>query len=474
MWLYELMGHPRGIWDSVPTVTLDIGATVDRRYLLKREIARGGIGAVFEAEHLYTKRAVALKLLLPAQRNAEEPRARLLREALALSAARHPGIVSALDAGETDDGMPYLVLELLEGRSLEGILAVRRRLGMSEVAWLGLSLCEALAAAHRLGILHRDMKPSNIFVARDEQGQEVVKLFDFGVARVPTESRKLTQHDALLGTPEYMAPEQLLAHDLDGRADLYALGVTLYECLAGVVPFEGNFGEVLLKASTEPLPPLQKRVANLSPEFAAAIERALARDRNNRYPDVLAFAQALRQVAPDGAPGSLLGIRQGPPPLPVRLSMGPASQGRPAFAPAPVVTGQSLPIASQGASGLARRPDGSQVPVPPPLPTTRRRYPRAPYVTPVRIYHKATLIEGRSEDISVGGLLVLGPQAFEHTALVQVKFALPMTGKVVDVEATARWVKAAGVRGAVGLEFSLLPPEAFEVIERYVTIMGGE
>ena len=409
---------------------------------------------MFEAEHLYTKRSVALKLLVPEHRAAPEPRARLLREALALSAARHPGVVSALDAGETEDGTPYLVLELLEGRSLEGILAVRRRIGSAEVAWLGMALCEALGSAHRRGIIHRDMKPSNVFVARDEQGREVVKLFDFGVARVPTETNnKLTQDGALLGTPEYMAPEQLLAREVDGRTDLYALGITLYECLAGVVPFEGNFGEVLLKVSTEPLTPLRHKVAEVSPEFAAAIERALAREPDARYPDAQAFAQALRKAAPVAAPGSLLGIRQGPPPIPVRVTA-----AAPEAAPRASIPGAPRPA----------------LPVPPPLPTTRRRFPRAPYVTPVRIYHEATVLEGRSEDVSVGGLLVLAPQAFEQAALVKVRFALPTTGRVIEIDATARWVKAAGVRGAVGLQFSALPADAHEVIESYVTMMGGE
>ena len=434
-------------------MSLDIGTTVDRRYLLKREIARGGAGAVFEAEHVYTKRSVALKLLLPEQRTAAEPRARLLREALALSTARHPGVVAALDAGETEDGTPYLVLELLEGRSLEGILAVRRRIGAPEVAWLGIALCEALASAHRRGIIHRDMKPSNVFVARDEQGQEVVKLFDFGVARFPTETNnKLTQEGALLGTPEYMAPEQLLAREVDGRTDLYALGVTLYECLAGVVPFEGNFGEVLLKVSTQPVTPLLQRVGELSPDFAAVIERAISREPDQRYADVDAFAAALRKVAPATPPGSLLGIRQGPPPIPARPA---------ANAPAERF---SLP-------GTAPKP---ALPVPPPLPATRRRFPRAPYVTPVRIVHGDTVLEGRSEDVSVGGLLVLAPQAFEQAALVKVRFALPSTGLVIEIDATARWVKAARVNGAVGLQFAALPADAHEVIERYVTMMGGE
>jgi serine/threonine-protein kinase len=445
-------------------VSLDIGTIVDRRYLLKREIARGGAGAVFEAEHIYTKRSVALKLLIPEQRAAPEPRARLLREALALSAARHPGVVSALDAGETEDGTPYLVLELLEGRSLEGILAVRRRIGAAEVAWLGVAICDALGAAHRRGIIHRDIKPSNVFVARDEQGREVVKLFDFGVARVPTESKKLTQDGALLGTPEYMAPEQLLAREVDARTDVYALGITLYECLAGVVPFEGSFGEVLLKVSTEPLMPLRQRVAEVPPDLAAVVERAAAREPDARFPDAQAFLEALRRAAPATAPGSLLGIRPGPPPVPAR----------PATAAEAIAGRAALPAVSTPGSFATN--SARPVPVPPPLPApaTRRRFPRAPYVTPVRIFHGDRVLDGRCEDVSVGGLLVLAPQAFEQAELVKVRFALPTTGKVVEIAATARWVKAARITGAVGLQFSALPADAHEVIDAYVTMMGGE
>ncbi|HVY26767.1 MAG TPA: serine/threonine-protein kinase [Polyangiaceae bacterium] len=435
-------------------MSLEIGATVDRRYLLKREIARGGAGAVFEAEHLFTKRSVALKLLLPEQRAAAEPRARLLREALALTAARHPGVVAALDAGETDDGTPYLVLELLEGRSVEGILAVRRKIGAAEVAWMGAAICDALGSAHRVGIIHRDIKPSNVFVARDEQGREVIKLFDFGVARVPSENKKLTQDGALLGTPEYMAPEQLLAREIDARTDLYAVGVSLYECLTGAVPFEGNFGEVLLKVSTESLPPIRQKAPDVPAELAAVIERVLSREAADRFPDASSFAQALRKAAPAGELGSLLGIRQGPPPPPQRPAV-----------PRPEAT--SLPAAPSAAKPVA-------VPPPLPQPATRRRFPRAPYVTPVRIIHGANVLDGRCEDISVGGLLVLMPQAFEQAELVKVKFALPVTGRVIEMGATARWVKAARVTGAVGLQFSSLPAEAHEVIEKYVTMMGGE
>jgi hypothetical protein len=217
----------------------------------------------------------------------------------------------------------------------------------------------------------------------------------------------------------------------------------------GVVPFEGNFGEVLLKSATEPLPPLRQKVSDMPADFAAAVERALSREPDARYPDAQSFAKALRAAGPAIAPGSLLGIRQGPPPVPVRPTVADAAP-------------KSLATSSK------------PLPVPPPLPATRRRFPRAPYVTPVRIYHGSTVLEGRSEDVSVGGLLVLAPQAFEQAQLVTVRFALPMTGKVLELGATARWVKAARVTGAVGLQFASLPAEAHEVIERYVTMMGGE
>jgi len=232
---------------------LDVGSVVDRRYRLKREIARGGAGAVFEAEHLYTSRPVAIKLLIAEQAEASESRQRLLLEARALSVARHPGIVLGLDAGETEDGTPYLVMELLEGRTLEGILAVRRRVAVADAVYIGMQLCDALAAAHERGILHRDIKPSNIFISRSESGREVTKIFDFGIARLPQQNLKITQQGAVLGTPEYMAPEQLLAQeDVDARCDIYALGVSLYEALAGTVPFEGNFGEVCSKSRRNP------------------------------------------------------------------------------------------------------------------------------------------------------------------------------------------------------------------------------
>ena len=443
-------------------VALDVGSIVDRRYRLKREIARGGAGAVFEADHLYTTRPVAIKLLIAEQVETTESRQRLLLEARALTVARHPGIVLGLDAGETEDGTPYLVMELLEGRTLEGILAVRRNIGVADAVYIGLQLCDALATAHEHDILHRDIKPSNVFISRTEAGREVAKVFDFGIARLPNQNQKITQQGALLGTPEYMAPEQLLAQDvIDARCDIYALGISLYEALAGTVPFEGNFGEVLLKVCTQPMPSLVERCPHVPIELERAISVALARDPADRYATMREFAEALSRVPTGGTPPtSLLGLR---------AAAGAGSPinaaSRPAVVRRPTVLGG--PISPNSAA--------AQPPPLPELPATRRRFARAPYVTPTRILRaNGTMLEGRSEDISVGGLLVLAPQAFGDAEQVMVRFALPITGRLLEVPATARWVKMARGTGAFGLEFSSLAPDHLAVIENYVTAMGAE
>jgi uncharacterized protein (TIGR02266 family) len=305
-----------------------------------------------------------------------------------------------------------------------------------------------MGAVHERGIVHRDIKPSNLFLARNEVGEEIIKLFDFGVAGLRNEvvampAPKLTQQGALLGTPEYMAPEQLLAKPADPRADIYSIGVTLYECLTGSVPFEGSFGEILLKASTEAVPALANRCSDASPALCAAIERALAKDPADRYADARAFARAL-QDASDQPLGqsSLLGIRRGrPPPLPPE-----------ARAPRP------LP-----APGLPA----------PPVP--RRRYARAPYVTPVRIMQKdGVSVDGHSEDVSEGGMLVLTRQPCNNDQSVTIRFALPGTGRIVNLKATARWVRTARGTGAAGLEFLEMPDDIRGAIRDYVGMMGGK
>ncbi|HEY8945799.1 MAG TPA: serine/threonine-protein kinase, partial [Polyangiaceae bacterium] len=298
----------------------------------------------------------------------------------------------------------------------------------------------ALSVAHGRGVVHRDIKPSNMFVARDDTGKEVVKIFDFGIARVKQQEKpKLTMHGSVLGTPEYMAPEQLLAKEtIDGRADVYALGITLFECLTGSVPFEGNFGEVLLKTATKPLTPIRSKTPTVPAEVAAAVEKALGREPEDRYPTMSAFGEALAQTNVPDPGGSLLGLR--PP--------------RPAFRP------QLAKVAA---------------PAPPALPIDqRRRAPRAPYVTPVTIERDTgEKLAGRSEDISVGGLLVVTSERFAAEEVVTAEFALPNTGQLVRLRGSTKWVRTARGIEAMGLQFTAVASDVHSTIEQYVKSMGG-
>ncbi len=285
-----------------------VGETVDTRYELRRLIAHGGMGLVFEAAHRFTRRIVALKLLPDDLRAQKEARGRLLREAHALTAVRHPGFVEVLDAGVCAANGPYVVLEMLEGRTLDGILAARRRLSIADAVQIGRQVCDALAHAHARGVVHRDLKPSNIFVARNEIGDETVKLIDLGVAAVAQEQladrdRKLTAAHEVLGTPEYMAPEQLWGRAIDARTDVYALGMTLYECLTGEVPYTGSYPDVLVQVSNASAPPsVRDRRGDVPPALAVVIENALEKDAAARFQSVMELSRAL--VAASGLPAA--------------------------------------------------------------------------------------------------------------------------------------------------------------------------
>jgi len=414
------------------------GDVIDGRYEVRSDLGRGAGGMVFEARHQFTGRTVALKIVAPGADRAQlaETRARLVREARALAAAHHPGIVEVLDGGVLADGTPYFVMEKLEGRSLEGLLAARRKIALEDAAAVGLQICDALGTAHKAGVVHRDLKPSNVFVVRERDGVERIKIVDFGTAQVasPEADEKLTGSGAILGTPAYMAPEQLLAEaDIDSQADIYALGVTLVECVTGRVPYEGNYQKVLLQVcSTTPPPSLRQVFPDLDPALAAVLQRAVAKKRTDRFANTLEFARALHAAVPaERRRTTLLGA----PPVP-------------RFAPA------NAPAADP-----------------------RRKMPRAPYVTPVSLAVAGGTVDGRTEDISEGGLLVITRQACEANQRAKVRFASPIEGRVVTCDAHVRWVRAAppevanGAR-AIGLEFIEPSAEICASIARYVAAMG--
>lgn len=444
-----------------------IGSTIDGRYRVKREIARGGMGTVFEAQQVFTGRTVALKLLHPEYGRHPGARERMLREARALGSLRHPNVVEVLDAGIDDDGQVFVVTEMLEGRTLEGIMAARATLPLVDVIQIARQLCSALAHLHARGVVHRDVKPGNVFITRDALGREIVKLIDFSIARIPeiagsSVSARLTLEGDQVGTPEYMAPEQLLAvREIDHRCDIYALGVTLFEALTGRLPFDGDMNGRLAQLAENVRPPaLQGLRPDVPMAVAAVIERALARRPDERFPDARTFALALLQAS-GLKPGrsALLGV-----------------------APDPLQTGMVTPVGGFGerdtsldAVVVAGTPVSASAAASPDGPAQRRKYVRVPYVSPVRLLlGEGNVLDGRAEDISEGGMLVIAPRPLLQGASVQVRFAVPGGGAVVSLPATVRWVRSARAgRVAMGLEFTEVPDAVRSAIALFVTLMSA-
>lgn len=268
-------------------------------YTLIEVLGAGGMGVVFRARHETLERDAAVKLLLPGE-TAESAHRRFLNEARLLAGLRHPNVVAAYDFAETDWGAPYLVLELLEGRSAEALLADCRARGESGLppAVVAAILADAVAgldAAHAAGIVHRDLKPANLFVC-SEGGRAVTKVIDFGIARAEfsdSEATRLTASSAVVGTPLYLAPEQL-RHEATGPAcDQYALALTACELLCGVAVREGlTLAQILRFEIAEPVP-VRERFPDLGGATARALERATEPDPARRHEDLAAFLDAL-------------------------------------------------------------------------------------------------------------------------------------------------------------------------------------
>ncbi|MGH7294063.1 MAG: serine/threonine-protein kinase [Polyangiaceae bacterium] len=441
-----------------------VGATVDTRYELRRLIARGGMGLVFEAHHRFTRRAVALKLLPEELRGKKEIRGRLLREALALTAARHPGFVEVLDAGVCADHGPYVVMEMLDGRTLDGILAARVRLSVEDSVRVGRQVCDAIAHANARGVVHRDLKPSNVFVARNEIGEETVKLIDLGVAAVAEEQleqhdRKLTQAHEVIGTPEYMAPEQLWGREIDARTDVYAIGMSLFECLTGEVPYVGSYPEVLVQVSNAAEPPsVRDKRPDVPPALAVVIETALEKDAGARFQTAAELGRAL--VAASGlAPGRSSLLAAIPDESPT------SGQG----SEEPEAAAIKL-VRRKASREREREEDRPSAPSPPP--SRRRHFVRAPYVTPVLLLSPTgSEIEARSEEISEEGMLVVTPLPFPLGAPIKMRFASPMTGEMIVLEGSVRWTREGRGRSAMGLEFENVSPVLRGVVAQYIAML---
>ncbi|MBA3463599.1 MAG: serine/threonine protein kinase, partial [Deltaproteobacteria bacterium] len=269
------------------------GRIIDGRYVVESVIGEGGMGYVLKARHQFTGVEVALKVLKPELELDTEIQMRFLAEARAPNAIGHPGIVSVIDAGKAPDGALYLVMELLKGKPLRIPLA-RGELTVPDMRRILLELLEVLGVAHTRGFVHRDLKPENVFLIAPAQQ---VKLLDFGIAKVLDAgiARVKTHSGATLGTPAYMAPEQLSdPSGVDPRADLWAVGVMAYEMLAGRLPFRAdNAQAMLLAVATQEPDPITAYVRNAPPAIEAFFRRALSRDKTGRFASTAEMAQAL-------------------------------------------------------------------------------------------------------------------------------------------------------------------------------------
>jgi serine/threonine-protein kinase len=271
------------------------------KYRIERVLGRGGMGVVVRARHIDLDEVVAIKLLRGDEVITHEMFARFAREAKAAAKLKSRHVVRVTDVGRLDDGMPYMVMELLEGLDLSQTVRTKGPLEVGVAAQMIIQACEALAEAHALGIVHRDVKPSNLFVvARPDRALPLLKVLDFGIAKAPESMDfSLTKTASVLGTPAYMSPEQLRSsRGVDARSDIWALGVVLYEIIEGRRPFEAEqFSELILKIGVDAPNP----VTRMAPPMHDIVMKCLAKDPQERYQRVSDLAVALAPFTADHA-----------------------------------------------------------------------------------------------------------------------------------------------------------------------------
>ena len=281
-----------------------IGHTLDGKYRLEARLGIGGMGTVYRARHLLIDRPVAIKVLNPRFVEDEAARTRFRREAKAAGRLQHTNAVTVTDFGQSQDGYVYLVMELLEGRTLREVLAKEAPLDTARSVSLMLQASAAVAAAHEAGIIHRDLKPANIFIVQHAEVPAVVKVLDFGIAKLAADSlddddhKTLTQVGAMIGTPRYMSPEQCDGADLTPAADVYSLGVILYELLTGTVPFSGSTPLSIAMKHTSEIPrSLRDFVSSIPPALEQVVLRTLEKNPADRPANAAEFRKELLETA---------------------------------------------------------------------------------------------------------------------------------------------------------------------------------
>jgi len=274
------------------------GQLLDGRYQIDYVLGVGSMGVVYGARHAQVGKLVAVKALRAHLASDAEALQRFNAEATAATAIGSQHIVETFDFGRLPDGNAYLVMEYLEGRSLAELIEGWAPLPLERITKIGVQIAEALNAAHLAGIVHRDLKPDNVFLCERDGDSDFVKILDFGIAKFGVSQARLTQAGAIFGTPAYMSPEQALGKATDGRTDIYALGVMLYEMASGTVPFEGETAlAVLARHANEQPEALAVRKPGVSPELEAIVHKCLQKDVDARYGSMAELAADLARLA---------------------------------------------------------------------------------------------------------------------------------------------------------------------------------
>jgi serine/threonine-protein kinase len=356
------------------------GDLLDGKYQITCEVGRGAMGVVYEALHTALGRRVAVKTLLEELSADAQLGERFEREARAASAIGHPHIIDVFDLGRTQDGLLFMVMELLDGESLAAMLKQTPRLPIPLATHLMVQVLSGLSAAHKHGIVHRDLKPDNIFVLNSEERPSFVKIVDFGISKVlvpqspgpaVTTKGSGTMVGSILGTPLYMSPEQAIGQvaSIDHRADIYSAGVVLYEMLCGCTPFTGeSYAQILGRLLEGKYPPPRSLRPEISPALEDAIMRALERDSENRFPSASAMRDAISGGSAEVTPSPIMVSASMGDPLRISLAdaLGPPAQGSASIvlleAPAPAVPSERR-RASSSTDPFAPPPDREASPL---------------------------------------------------------------------------------------------------------------
>jgi eukaryotic-like serine/threonine-protein kinase len=287
-----------------------IGRVIDGRYRVLAKLGQGGMGSVYRVEHLAMGKQAAMKLLHPALTQDVEIGRRFRREAEAVSRLSHPNTVAVFDFGDSK-GFMYLVMELIKGEDLGAIIRRDGPMPFDRVRSILVQICDALSEAHEAGVVHRDLKPENLLVTRARDGHDVLKVLDFGLAKLrdSEELNQVTARGSLVGTPFYMSPEQIRGEDLDARSDLYSLGAVMYRLLTGEHPFTGSTPvAVLTQHLTEELDKPSERRPDLgiTPQVDKLVMKAMARDREKRWPSADDLRAAIEAIPMQSGPRAAL------------------------------------------------------------------------------------------------------------------------------------------------------------------------